>query len=241
MKYLVIGNGRVGGAFASYCEYLGHQAHLWSRANAQQSPEALAIAIGQADILAIATPDAMIDQVWTRSRALFKGAQAIHFSGALQVEGMFACHPLYSFPKTTLAPERFATIAIAQETNAPPFAEVVPGAKNPTFVVNAADRAYYHALAVISGNYAAHIWNLVAERFEGRFAANAGDALTPYFRSIVARFEETPLYSMTGPIARKDAPTVAANLQSIASEPELEDLYKEFLAKAWPAYLKRKA
>ena len=222
MKYVIIGNGRVGPAFAAYCRHLRHEALVWSRAEVERLPAMLLSSFQDADVLAIATPDAAIEQVWITLRPYFDGKHAIHFSGALSIAGTISCHPLYSFPKTTLAPEKFATLAIAVEEGQPTFADVVPGANNPSLVVNAADRAYYHSLAVISGNYAAHIWNTVAARFERKFTTDPAEVFAPYFQSVVERFRESPLSSVTGPIARRDVATVEANLEAIEGEIELE-------------------
>jgi predicted short-subunit dehydrogenase-like oxidoreductase (DUF2520 family) len=96
------------------------------------------------------------------------------------------------------------------------------------------DRAFYHALAVVSGNFAAHLWNEAAAAFAARITPNAGDILSDYFGSVVARFRESPTASLTGPVARRDGATVKANLDALAAEPRLQSLYRAFLDSAWP-------
>jgi predicted short-subunit dehydrogenase-like oxidoreductase (DUF2520 family) len=173
--------------------------------------------------------------VWCEQwRGALAGKRAIHFSGVRVIKGLPGYHPLYSFPAAPLEPAAFGRIAIAREPDAAPFAALLPGADNPEFVVRDEDRALYHALAVVSGNFAAHLWNETASAFAARLGPNAGEVMAAYFDSVVARFRESPFASLTGPVARRDAATVTANLKALSGEPRLETLYRAFLESAWP-------
>lgn len=111
---------------------------------------------------------------------------------------------------------------------------ILPGAENPEFVIADQDRAYYHALAVLSGNFAAHMWNETAKRFASRFDVAPETVIASYLSGVVDRFVENPKNSMTGPIARRDQETVRANLEALADDPQLYALYRAFLKSAWP-------
>jgi len=230
MRIVIFGPGRVGRSLAAFAASLGHEAALLGRKDAAQASAAIA----GADVVAAALPDDALEAWFAEHRDRLAGKRALHFSGARVIEGLPGYHPLYSFPATPLDPRVFSTIAIARAPDAAPFSAIVPGADNPEFTVAAADRAFYHALAVVSGNFAAHLWNETAIAFEARLGPAAGAALAAYFESLVDRFRESPTASLTGPVARRDRETVAANLEALGGAPRLRALYEAFLKSAWP-------
>lgn len=240
MRLIIFGNGRVGASMARYARHLMVDVGVVSHAEAADRP-GVAARIAAADIVAAALPDDRLEAWLATWRPTIGDRRAIHFSGARQIDGMTGYHPLYSFPKEPLSPETMAGITIAREAGAPPFASVLPGAANPEFEVKSEDRAFYHALAVLSGNFAAHLWNEAAKAFGARFPVAPGDPMAYYVAGVVDRFRENPSDSATGPIARKDAATVAANLAALSHEPRLRALYLAFLASAWPDYPKAPA
>ncbi|MFN0025377.1 MAG: DUF2520 domain-containing protein [Parvularculaceae bacterium] len=228
MRILIFGPGRVGVSVNAYAQSLGHAATLIARADEARAN------VGDADLIAAAIPDDALAAWFDRWRAALGGKRAIHFSGARVIDGLPGYHPLYSFPAAPLLPAAFASIAIAREPGAAPFAEIMPGASNPEFIVNDEDRAFYHALAVVSGNFAAHLWNEAAAAFASRIDAPPADIMGNYFDSVVARFRESPFASLTGPVARRDAATIEANLAALAPFSQLQTLYGAFVASAWP-------
>lgn len=231
MRVVIFGPGRVGRSFAAFATGLGHQATLVARNHAGADA-----AIAAADLIAAAIPDDLIAPWFARWRHALSGKRAIHFSGARVIDGLPGYHPLYSFPTAPISIDAFGAIAIAREPGAAAFADILPGAPNPEFFVRNEDRAYYHALAVVSGNFAAHLWNETASAFAARLGPGAEGALGAYFESVVARFRESPMASATGPVARRDAATVAANLEALNAEPRLRALYLAFLRSAWPEW-----
>lgn len=235
-RYVIFGGGRVGRNMSSYLRHLGHQATIVTRAEAETAPADCRALIAHADVIAAAIPDDRLAD-WERTwRATLAGRQAIHFSGALSIHGLRSYHPLYSFPRTELAPMTMRSIAFIRQEGAPPFSEIVPGATNPDFVIADKDRAYYHALAVLSGNFAAFVWNETAKGFAARLQIPPEAMLASYFSGLVDRFRESPFDSLTGPVARRDRSTVERNLEALAAEPKLAELYRAFLGAAWPDY-----
>jgi predicted short-subunit dehydrogenase-like oxidoreductase (DUF2520 family) len=234
MRLLFFGNGRVGTNLAAYARHLGADVTLVTRTKAENDRVAVSALIASADVIAAAIPDDRLAGWFATWSPVIGRKPAIHFSGALTIGGMRSYHPLYSFPPTALAPEVLAAIAFAREEGAPPLSSILPGAGNPEFAVSADERAFYHALAVLSGNFAAHLWNETAKAFGSHFKLPPELILGGYLTGVVERFRERPLDSMTGPAARKDAQTVAANLKALEQEPRLRALYESFLASAWP-------
>ncbi len=234
MRLIIFGAGRVGASLAPYARSLGADVAVIDRLRAQTNRAGVARLLANADVVAAAIPDDRLASWFDEWRREIGAARAIHFSGALTIGGMLGYHPLYSFPKTPLDSATMAGIAIAREEGAPPFGAILPGAANPEFELKAEDRAFYHAVAVLSGNFAAHLWNESARAFAARFAIPPETVMGFYLAGVVERFRESPFDSLTGPIARRDARTVAANLVALAGEPRLAGLYRAFLASAWP-------
>ncbi|MBB5519468.1 DUF2520 domain-containing protein [Amphiplicatus metriothermophilus] len=236
MKYAIIGTGRVAQSIAAYLRALNHEAALIARAESEARAPSCLRALAAADVIAAAIPDRALGPWRQAYNEAVADKLAIHFSGALLIEGMWSYHPLYSFPPAPLPPETTARVAFARQEGAPPLGSLVPGAKNPEFVVPDADRAFYHALAVLSGNFAAFLWNETAKAFSGRLSGAPANILAGYLHGVVDRFAESPFDSLTGPIARRDRATVEANLAALAREPRLAGLYRAFLAAAWPDF-----
>jgi predicted short-subunit dehydrogenase-like oxidoreductase (DUF2520 family) len=236
-RFLIFGPGRVGRSIKAYVRHLGHEATLLSRAEAEA--EKARTLIKEADVVAAAIPDSALPAFSTQWAPALDGKMAIHFSGALTIDGIWSYHPLYAFPPSALPPEAMRAVAFAREEKAPPLAEIIPGAPNPEFVVKAEDRAYYHALAVLSGNFASFLWNKAAMGFSSRLKIDPETIVASYLSGLVDRFREHPFDSMTGPVKRRDRATVEANLAALENEPELVSLYATFLALAWPDFLKK--
>lgn len=238
MRLTIFGKGRVGASMAHYARSLGCDVAVVARRDAETDRPGVKARIDQSDVVAAAIPDDRLADWFVDWRSLIGARRTIHFSGALLIEGMRSYHPLFSFPKNPLPPAEMAKIAFAREEGAPPLSSILPGAANPEFVVKAGDRAFYHALAVLSGNFAAHLWNETASAFAARFGLAPDAVLAGYLAGVVERFRESPLDSMTGPVARRDRASVEANLAALAGEPRLTALYQAFLSSAWPDFEK---
>ena len=253
MRYVIFGPGRVGANMDYYLRTLGHDVRLISRRAAEKEKDNCLRVIERSDVVAAALPDDSL-QSWRAEWSEAIGDRPmVHFSGATQVHGMWSYHPLYSFPDKVLDIETLKSIAFACVPGEAQFGDVFPGMENRVFSVSHEDRAYYHALAVLSGNLTAFIWNETAKAFRERFSADGGAepslVLKAYFESIVARFAEAPEGSMTGPLARRDRSSVEANLAALDSararladerpgRADLSPLYRAYLAAAWPDFSK---
>lgn len=235
-RHIVIGMGRLGRNMATYAEALGVSVDRLTRRDIQVSDDLLKNRFDGARVIALATPDDVLEDLAARIVGLSSGAQIVQFSGANRIPGAVSCHPLYSFPDGQLPFATMKQIPFALEPDGPDFAQLYPGASNPTFRVRHEDRAFYHATAVLAGNFAAHIWNEVAPAFQARFPDAPADVLAHYLEGCVERFRENPADSMTGPVARRDERTVAVNLKSLEGAPRLVALYRAFLSSAWEDY-----
>lgn len=235
-NYVIFGAGRVGVNLSGYLTDLGHQVALISHDEAKSNPERCRKRVADADIVAAAIPDDAIADWRDQWIGDLGGKIAIHFSGAARVEGVAAFHPLYSFPPQKVQPAKLEKIAFACPKCGPAFADVFPGAPNPHFEIADADRARYHALAVLSGNFAAYLWNETSKELAQFTGLDPEVVMGGYLASIIDRFLESPSASLTGPVARRDANTVAANLDALSAQPNLKRLYEAFVNEAWSDY-----
>lgn len=236
VSYVIFGCGRVGVNMAAYLKHLGHKVSLVSRAQAQDARTECAKLIEKADIIAAAIPDDRLQSWRDEWRVEISVKFAIHFSGAVSIDGVQGFHPLFSFPKTLLSLETMKKIAFACPSGGPSFSDIFPTAPNPHFEIAEKDRARYHALAVLSGNLASYLWNETAKELAAYSGASSEKILESYLGSIVDRFVENPTASLTGPVARRDRETVNRNLASLNGDPKLKSLYEAFLAAAWPDF-----
>lgn len=245
MKYVIFGPGRVGRNIDHYLRTLGHEVRIISRREAQAEKARCERLIASSQCVIAALPDDGLSAWRAEWAHAIEARPAVHFSGAALVDGMLGYHPLYSFPNEILDLSVLQSIAFACPPDAPALAQLFPGMTNATFTVLDEDRAYYHALAVLSGNLAAFTWNETAKIFAERFAPSGAQTSTSvlkaYFESIVARFSETPENSMTGPVARRDTTSIAANIAALdrahqkdPRQANLPALYRAFVDAAWP-------
>src|SRR5690606_5892970 len=126
LTYAVFGPGRVGRNMAAYLRALGHEARLISRAEAGGAPESRRKLIDGADIVAAAIPDAALKSWADEWLGRLDGRPALHFSGALLIDGMWSYHPLYSFPTSELEAGTLRAMTFARQAGAPPLAEIMP-------------------------------------------------------------------------------------------------------------------
>jgi predicted short-subunit dehydrogenase-like oxidoreductase (DUF2520 family) len=210
----IVGTGRAGGAIASRLRDRG----LRVTAGREHDP--------QVELVILAVPDAAIAEVAQR---LSIGPWIAHVSGATRLaaldphERRFSVHPLQTLT-TARGPEQLdgAWAAIGAETDAAAqrarwLAETL-GLR--PFGVADADRALYHAGAVIGGNFLVTLY-----RAASRLLAEVGappEAIVPLMtRTIENGFD------LTGPIARGDWATVDAHLAALEERaPDLVPLYR---------------
>ncbi len=235
-RYVIFGAGRVGVNIASYLKHLGHEVSLVSRRQVESDKPSCASLIEKATIIAAAIPDDKLAAWREEWQTALTGKHLIHFSGATTLDGVAGFHPLYSFPRLELPAEKMKGIAFACPADGPSFEEIFPGAPNPNFIIEDADRPRYHALAVLAGNLAGYVWNETAKEFADFSGIPPQIILGSYLASVVDRFVENPTDSLTGPVARRDETTVHKNLESLSDRNNLKVLYEAFVKAAWPDY-----
>jgi predicted short-subunit dehydrogenase-like oxidoreductase (DUF2520 family) len=224
----VVGRGRLGNALSAALRDAGYG--VGAPAGRGEAPA------GSPDAILLCVPDAEISAAAAAvaGTARFVG----HTSGATPLSALaaasgaelFGLHPLQT---VTAAGARFAGCgcAVAGSTQrALELAEqIATDLGMAPFVVEDSQRAAYHAAASIASNF---LVTLQAEAEELADAAgiegfDARRMLGPLVRTTVENWIELgPERALTGPVARGDHATVAAQRRGIAeARPELESLF----------------
>lgn len=187
-----------------------------------------------AELVLLCVPDSVIAEV---AGAVSIGPWIAHVSGATRLEALdphqrrFSVHPLQTLTRDRGAEQLDgAWGAIGGESSealdrARWLAETL---RLRPFEVADADRALYHAAAVIGGNFLVTL-HRTATRLLDEVGAPP-EAIVPLMvRTIENGFE------LTGPIARGDLPTIGAHLTALeARAPDLVPLYRALIEATRP-------
>ena len=103
---------------------------------------------------------------------------------------------LYSF-------DDYRSIPFVLDAGGRPFTDLFPDLPNPSYVIDAADRPYYHALCVMAGNFSTMLWLKLFDELERRFDIPAS-AAHPYLARVAANLVADGHQALTGPLARGD-------------------------------------
>ena len=227
-SYLIIGSGRVARHLAHYYSLQNIHFQSWDRA---QDPHALTPKVQQASHILLAISDSSIEGFYRRYLAGHNKV-VVHFSGAHHFDGMISAHPLMSFGPELYDLSFYQKIHFVL-TGADSLPAALPGLGNSFSLLAASDKALYHSYCVLGGNF---VTLLIAKMLEGFSSLKIpASAAAPYVEKIVENTLKNSGGALTGPLARRDAVTVEANLQALKNDPHLE-IYKSFLATYWSDY-----
>jgi predicted short-subunit dehydrogenase-like oxidoreductase (DUF2520 family) len=216
----------------------------------------------KADVLWLCVPDAAIEQVTGRmvrrvGTRGFKGQIVVHSSGALSTRVLRAAarvgasvasvHPMMTF--ATRAPVSLQGVPFGVEAEAAArriLNAIVRRAGGRPFAVEAASKALYHAIGVLSSPLL--VSHLAAAH---RAAVSAGFTsqqakwlIEPIVRATLDNFFlRGPSKSFSGPIARGDSQTIHLHLQALKAHPMLAGVYRSlalYALETLPASNKKK-
>jgi predicted short-subunit dehydrogenase-like oxidoreductase (DUF2520 family) len=196
----------------------------WDRSQTSATLENL---IEHASIIALAISDRAIEEFHRTYLPLNPQAHWIHFSGAQEFAGLQAFHPLMSFglnayDEQTYRQIPYVTAAAAAGPLTWPAHLQLP---NALIGLPARDKAKYHALCVLSGNFATLLWEKSQREF-----VNLGldpQLLKPYAEICLGNVFADRKQALTGPLVRGDLETMNRNLQALAGDP-FANVYRAF-------------
>jgi predicted short-subunit dehydrogenase-like oxidoreductase (DUF2520 family) len=197
-----------------------------------------------AEVLWICTPDSAIAATarafaqarWTHARPI-----VLHSSGALSSAELDslrdACHasvasvhPLMSFPLRAASPLRGVPFALEGDPRAVRMAtRIVHRLGGDPFQIRARDKTLYHAFGAFASPLVTTL--LTAALAVGRAAGIPPATAMRRMRPMVERtmknfFEQGPVRSLSGPVARGDAATVAGHMNALRAHPGPLEIYR---------------
>ncbi|MHB8158071.1 MAG: Rossmann-like and DUF2520 domain-containing protein [Desulfocucumaceae bacterium] len=257
----IIGAGKVGGALAILLRERGYTiSGVASRSYDSAKSLALKVdarayqktedAAKDAGLIFITTPDREIENVSRHISgrgAVGPGTVVVHTSGAhssdylsgVREKGGLAIsiHPLQSFADVATAMENLpgSYFALEGDQGAMPVAErVVADLRGRSFIIEAKDKALYHAAACIASNYLVSLMYLSTSLYEkfGLSGEEAFRALLPLVQGTINNIEKVgPVQALTGPVARGDVSTIEGHLPALAGVGGEENLLYRLLGR----------
>jgi 2-dehydropantoate 2-reductase len=238
--YGVVGDGRLARHLSHYFRLQGLSCVQWSRRQFAETGVTAAQALARADVILVMVSDAAIEP-WIRqltsSHPEFAERPFAHFSGALSTPLAVGLHPMMSFGAGFYEPKLYESIAFVGETGRPGFGEIFPTLPNPRFAIRPEERALYHSLCVMGGNFSVLLWQKLFGELESRFGIPAAAAL-PYLQQITRNLSQDSRAALTGPLARGDIETLEKNIRALEGDP-FQAVYQGFVATRGPQEEKR--
>jgi predicted short-subunit dehydrogenase-like oxidoreductase (DUF2520 family) len=233
MTYAIVGGGRLARHFSKYFRLLEIPHTRWTRDrgsffNTFGLPDAeqrLRKTVDKSERVLLLVSDNAIGTLLKQYPFLHE-KQLIHCSGAQSFPGVAGVHPLMTFAESLYDLQTYQSVPFLLETGLS-FDELFPGFPNPHFAIDVEDKARYHAMCVMAGNFSQILWKGVSDRFGQQFDLPA-EALHPYLKQLAANFIQAPGTALTGPLARNDMQTIERNLNALAGDP-MQGLYHAFI------------
>lgn len=226
MNYLIIGSGRTAKNWQHYLQLLNIPVNSWNR---KQPHADLKTLIGKSSHILLLISDSAIESFY-KEHTILAEKTCIHFSGALEIPWVHSVHPLASFTDKLLDLNSYKNITLVS-TSEKTATELIPGLGNPFHKIKSSDKARYHALCVMGGNFSVLLWQKVSAEF-----AKLGlppEAEKPYRQMIFNNIQSDLQNSLTGPISRKDDITIFKNLDSLSGD-KYQKIYLAFLKAHYP-------
>jgi hypothetical protein len=210
----IVGSGRVARHFHHYLTLLGLPVRTWCRREPHTGP---VDTLAPCATVLVLIRDSEIDSFVDAWPAL-KEKRLVHFAGSLVTGAAEVAHPLMTFGHALYDVATYRSIPFVLDCGGTPFEKLLPGLPNRSFTVPAADRPYYHALCVMAGNFSTILWLKLFDELQTRFGIPAA-AAHPYLQQTAANLFTGGERSLTGPLARGDGATIAANLKALEGDP----------------------
>jgi predicted short-subunit dehydrogenase-like oxidoreductase (DUF2520 family) len=209
----LVGSGRLARHFRHYFDLLGLPFRTWSRRESTEHPSD---ALASCDTVLLLVRDDAIEAFVDAWPAL-RRKRLVHCSGSLLTSAAEAAHPLMTFGPSLYGVHEYRAIPFVLDAGGTPLPDLLPGLPNPWFTIPRAERPLYHALCVMAGNFSTILWTKLFDTFETRFDIPRSAAF-PYLRRMTTNLEIAPGDALTGPLARGDVQTMAANLKALEGD-----------------------
>lgn len=222
LHYTIVGDGKVAKHFAHYFNLLGIKFNQWNRKQTSQDLKQL---IKTSDnTLLLISDGAILD--FTNQHSFLTNNKLIHFSGTLDLDNVYGCHPLMTFGHELYDLETYLSIPFVCN-DATDFQSLLPALANKSFSIDKKEKAYYHSLCVIAGNFTQTLMRETSKQLTENLDLPK-DILFPYLLQNTKNFINSPESSATGPVSRNDLDTIKKHIKAL-DENSLQGIYKSFL------------
>ena len=242
MLITIVGPGRAGLSLAAAAGRAGHDITAVVARTAERAGEA-ALALGAApyaigdplppsDLCVVSVRDDAIESVAGQLAAAAVGSDAaVHLSGLAPVAALEplaaagvstgSFHPLQTLPTPAAGAAALAGSWIAITASRPRLYERLTGLAESLgalpFSLSDEHKAVYHAAAAAAANFPLAALTMASDLFDA--AGVPFEAAHPLVDAVVANaFDLGPRAALTGPVARGDVATVAAQLAAVRAE-----------------------
>jgi len=205
-----------------YLQLLGHSFYTWSREEGPANLEKLR----NASVLLLLIKDSEIESFY-KEHSFVNSKPCIHFSGSMNVPGVPSFHPLCTFGDELYTLAEYEKIAFICEEGAPAFEETFPRLPNPHYTIKPEQKALYHALCVMAGNFSCILWQKLFSDFENKLGLPTSAAV-PYMERLFKNLEKNPSTALTGPLQRNDITTLQSNINAL-NDDSYQKVYKSFV------------
>ena len=219
--YGLIGRGRLAKHLSHYLELLDLPYTTWSR----NSKADIYKAFKNCSHILLPITDGAIDPFIKKHQKFLSDKVCVHFSGALFTTLAIGVHPLMTFAGKLYSQDIYQKIHFVIDSTYP-FEKILSGFPNSHSTISPSQKAKYHALCVMSGNFSSILWQAVFKEMKS-FGISKSHLL-PYLRQTfinIAQLQD----SLTGPLQRKDKQTIHTNLKALKENPALYDIYQSFI------------
>jgi 2-dehydropantoate 2-reductase len=213
----IVGDGRVATHFSRYFRLLGIPFRQWSRRTPADS-------LTGCPVILLLVSDLAIEELASR----YPDRTRVHFSGSFRSPEVHGMHPLMTFGHELYSLSEYQRIPFVAEDPAF-FRRLFPALANPCYGIRADDKARYHALCAMAGNFTGFLWAKLFQEFPAVHGIPA-EAAVPYLEQVcrnIAASPTRPESFLTGPIVRGDVPTVAKHLSALDGDP-YRSVYEAF-------------
>lgn len=226
---LLIGSGRLAQHLKHWNLLLPNPNRLlcWDR---KQSVTQLKNLLNETQIVWLAISDSSLSSFFAQHLSDFNGP-VVHFSGALTHAQMISAHPMMSFSTTCFSESVYKKIhfVIDQEK---PLQTLFPGCENSYSFIQPEQKAFYHSLCVLTGNFPQLIWKEALPALQALQIPDS--AFATYIHQVSENFIQQQGSAVTGPFVRKDFQTIETNLtalseQKTVSSEKLKNIYSAFM------------
>lgn len=207
-SYGIAGNGRASTHLQAYFRLLKVPYKLWHRRSGLR-PEA--VLGGCSAVFVLLKDEAIVPFI--AANPFLKNKTIVHFSGSLEVKGVFTLHPFMPLRERALSLAEYRRLPFALDPGVS-LKALVPEFSNPVIRIKKGEKKLYHALCALGANLPVILWQKAMLDLNGKFGIPRA-RIQDYFQASLDNFGKDPARALSGPIARGDGATVAADIKAL--------------------------